>query len=771
MASYFVDLHRTMAKANLAYVGISPLKDNLGSLKGNTFCFGVATYLLFLLRSERKPFSPDVLCATTSFSKLISTGKLAFLSPERIESLCKKAASMWWLNANQLKELFSIPTKKAIAFESFINVLFRTLDSFRVDSFPNQILIQLLTSLESFREEIRSFWPFFRDLLQPLEEVVWTVPKLLEEDRDVDFEDLAGTYDIYGKLLYLSENYSGAIKSHQRAIKIREENIGDHIDTSTSLTSIGSVYFEMGNGIEGIKSFQSAFELREQLGIGNNVDTSNIYYTLGDKHFTLGNYKEAIEAHLEALELRKKYLGEHPLTGKSLHRITEVYYQRDSHSATSYCNSLEQVLPVESYKDALTFCQQALAMRLELLGEHMDTAESFHALGCIHDVIGDMSSAVEAFHVASDMRSNVLGDDQDTGESYRRLGLAMCRMGDHKRALGSLQKALQLGRKVSIGDHPGIADITNNIGEVHHNMGNYHSAREQFLNAVDLYEKFFDKHEGTATSYHNLALTHLAMGSYPEALEYFRQASTMRLEVLGQHANTANSFHMLGVVHHKINDFTSAVDAFQKASDMRATLLGGHQDTAESYHNLGLAHSEMGNLNAALESLKKSLQMMKKVSVGDQCQIADNINNIGTVYHKMGDHRSAREQFQNAVDLYLKLLDKHERTATSYRNLGLMHLAMGSYPEALECFKQASTMRLEVLGQHVLTVSSFHELGEVHYNMGDFKSAFKAFQKASDMRSTLLGDHQDTAESYHRLGLAKCGIGDHKGALESLQKP
>ena len=39
---------------------------------------------------------------------------------------------------------------------------------------------------------------------------------------------------------------------------------------------------------------------------------------------------------------------------------------------------------------------------------------------------------------------------------------------------------------------------------------------------------------------------------------------------------------------------------------------------------------------------------MKKLLV-DHCQIADNINNMEAVYHKMGDYKSAKEQFQNAV--------------------------------------------------------------------------------------------------------------------------
>ena len=124
-------------------------------------------------------------------------------------------------------------------------------------------------------------------------------------------------------------------------------------------------------------------------------------------------------------------------------------------------------------------------MRLEVFGQHVNTADSFHMLGVVHDKINDFTSAIEAFLKASDMRSTLLGDHQDTAESYQMLGLAKCGMGDHKGALQSLQKALQLERKLSTGDQPGIADITSKIGEVYHKMGDYQTAREQFQNAID----------------------------------------------------------------------------------------------------------------------------------------------------------------------------------------------------------------------------------------------------------------------------------------------
>ena len=523
---------------------------------------------------------------------------------ELMDASLKSIEALRRLNSNELKELFPVSTNMASLIESFGN-------------FTDDVLNMPFSSTEFlFHTKIENFWRLFEGALasmgsncremsmifefgtiaQILRKTLPIFEKALQDHLDTDFEALAGHYDILGRTLYLSNDYSGAIESHQYAIKVREENFGDHVDTSTSLASIGCVHFEMSNEIEGDKSFQSAFELRKQLGVYDHTDTANIYCTLGDKHFTLGNYKKAIEAHLQALELRKKHLGEHTLTGETLHKIAKVYYDRGIHSATGHCNPLAKVLPVINLKEAETFCQQALAMRLELLGEHMDTAKSLHLLGRIHCHLGDTSSAVEAFQTASNMTSNLLDNHPDTVQSYHWLGLVQCKMGDPIAALESLRKALQMERNLSLVDHTGIPDITNSMGMVYHKMGDYCSAREQFEYTVDLYQKLLGKHESTATSYHDLGETLLALRSYPEALECFKQASTMRLDVLGQHVHTANSFHMLGEVHYNMGDFPSAVVAFQKASEMRSTVLGHHQDTAESYHGLEQAQSDMGGL-------------------------------------------------------------------------------------------------------------------------------------------------------------------------------
>ena len=261
------------------------------------------------------------------------------------------------------------------------------------------------------------------------------VLKFKEMIPSTDFVDLATTYDNLGKAQHLFNDTSGAIESHQQAIRLREENIGDHVDTVSSLTKVGCMYFEINNGIEADRAFQRVLYLRKQLGVCDHADTASIYFTLGENHYNLGNYGKALEAHLEALNLKRKLFGEHAVTAKSLTEVGRAY------------------LAMESYPDALEFCEQALAMRLELLGEHKDTATSFHLLGCIYLKSGENMSAGQAFEAAASMRSNVLGDHEDTACSYHWLGATLREMGDLDKALGSLQKAWRLRKELLGGDH------------------------------------------------------------------------------------------------------------------------------------------------------------------------------------------------------------------------------------------------------------------------------------------------------------------------------
>ena len=746
IASYLSGLKNVIAKASSVKTCLP--KDILSYLGVNGFYFQVISTLLHLLLSERNsPVHGLFHAAGAVFKFIYNSSPESFVDWSMLEQLGlgtdEDEAPIGWLSAKKLTEEWFVPTNLATAFEScfldtacFLDMQPSSTTWFHFNQFLQKAVLPFLEAVSETCPEVLMIIFGLQPVAQLVKEVLRSPEKLFGDCRNVDFEDLARTYDILGKCLYFGKDYSTAIECHQRAIKVREENVGNHVDTSLTLTNIGCVHFAMSNEIEGVKSFQRAFELREQLGIYDHVDTANIYFALGNEHRTLANYEKAIEAHLKAALLRKKHLGEDSLTGESLQTIAEVYYEQGIHSVNSHFNSLEKFPHLMSSAEALMFCQQALTMRLKL-GKHVDTAKSFHLLGCIHYKIDNVWSAVEALENASHLRSALPGDHNDTADSYHWLGLAQIDIGDFNGALQSLQKALQLKRKLSIAVCD-IAFVTHSIGHVHFNMGNYQSARKHFRDAVDLNKKLLGKHESTALSYHNLALTYFVTKSYSNALQCYKQASTMRLEILGEHVHTADSFHALGGVYYRMGDFTSALEAFQKASDMRSNLLGDDPDMARSYYYVGVAQFYTGDFEGALESLQKALKLGKRLRLYPG--VADIINDLGRVHLKMGDYQSARKQLKKAVILNKMCRGKHVDTANSCHNLASTYLHLGSYPEALDVCQQALSMRLELLGHNKQTLKSLQTLECIHLKMGNISSAVEAFCKASDIICNRLGD-------------------------------
>ena len=134
--------------------------------------------------------------------------------------------------------------------------------------------------------------------------------------------------------------------------------------------------------------------------------------------------------------------------------------------------------------------------------------------------------------------------------------------------------------------------------------------------------------------------------------------------------------------------------------------------------------------------------------------MADILNDLGCVHLKMGDCQSAREQFQDALDLNKTFRGKHINTANCCHDLASTY-HLGSYLKALDLCQQALSMRQELLGHNEQIVNSLENLECIHLKIGNFCCAYKAFYKASDIKCNRLGDNEVTG-SYWKDG--KCSI-------------
>lgn len=414
MASHFQNLYSTQSKDTSRYVEFNLMlyrdglisedayKNYLRCIEKDSIFFGLTAKLLSYLSKDSRAFQEE-------FDNFINkTGKIMF--KDRGDCEFEDLLTIF----DELRNIIPIivaaleadPNAKPDAFwrplMDFANQLrsedsLDTLDSYKATKqFIEVLLHQLETFVHVFGPRARAYTASYKSVVECCKDGLEShendamIAAAIQGEHDhepaVDFEDLAKSYDKLGTCQHLMEDYNGAIESYQQAIRKREENIGNHVDTASSLTSIGYVYFKMNNEIEAIRFFKSALELRKHLGVYDHVDTSNIYHTLGENYCTLGNHEKAMEAHLQALELRKKHLGEHSLVAESVNGIGVVHYK------------------MGNYQSAIEQLQNAVDLTMKLLGKHEQTANSCHNLVLAYLAMGRYPEALEFCQQALSMR-------------------------------------------------------------------------------------------------------------------------------------------------------------------------------------------------------------------------------------------------------------------------------------------------------------------------------------------------------------------------------
>ena len=191
--------------------------------------------------------------------------------------------------------------------------------------------------------------------------------------------------------------------------------------------------------------------------------------------------------------------------------------------------------------------------------------------------------------------------------------------------------------------------------------------------------------------------------------------------------------------------------------NMEQCAAGIREETADAgtvCNNLGLLYHHLGDYGKALEYHKKALTIRKTVLDAKHPSIATSYNNLGTLYHAMGNLPKAAEALKKALMIWQAVLGaEHPATATSCNNLGMVYHAMGDLPKALEYCQRALRIREAVLGaEHPDTATSCNNLGTVYYAMGDLPKALEYHQRALRIRETVLGaEHPDTAGSCYNL--------------------
>ncbi|XP_013406473.1 kinesin light chain-like [Lingula anatina] len=174
----------------------------------------------------------------------------------------------------------------------------------------------------------------------------------------------------------------GAIDALRRALSVSEKTLGEyHEQTAITIQTLARAISAQRNHAEALSTYQRALRIREQV-LGESQSTAITYtlHCMGQEMIALVNADGAVDVLRRALAMKEKILGEyHEQTAATIHEITRAISTQGDHPA------------------ALGTYQSALRIQEQVLGECVSTANTIHCIGQELTMMNKKGEAIIAF--------------------------------------------------------------------------------------------------------------------------------------------------------------------------------------------------------------------------------------------------------------------------------------------------------------------------------------------------------------------------------------
>jgi tetratricopeptide (TPR) repeat protein len=280
-------------------------------------------------------------------------------------------------------------------------------------------------------------------------------------------------------------NYTDAEKSIARALELfgRIYKSSDPLIQSAHNT-LGEVYFQQGKYRDAERIFLDTLEMRTLLEGEEHPLVGVTLELLGHVYDVQGRYEEAEYAFQRALHIGEHALGsDHPDVVKMRNALAMFYMKRGLHEKARAL--LREVL--EAY-------EQGKAVG----ASELDSAEALRVKGLLHLREKEYERALPLLQQALSIRLKVLGQEHpDVAESRYELGVLYLEQGQFEKAEPSLWKALRVRRKVFVPLHINLAQVLTTYGRMCDAQGRQAEAEWHFQQALEIVEHIVKNEEAS----------------------------------------------------------------------------------------------------------------------------------------------------------------------------------------------------------------------------------------------------------------------------------
>ncbi|HEC79283.1 MAG TPA: CHAT domain-containing protein [candidate division WOR-3 bacterium] len=278
------------------------------------------------------------------------------------------------------------------------------------------------------------------------------------------------------------------------------------------------------------------------------------------------------------------------------------------------------------------------------------------------------------------------------------------------------------------------------IGNVQRRMGEYDAAYRNFLCALNLADSIKAGKEfllGEGELLHNIALLYIAMGKYHSALTFLFRARDI-FEKMKNITWKRETFQNIGFVYTLLaTEDESYYDSSLYYYDLANDLIKDKQGEAHYYNNLGVLYEKKGEYKTAEGNYKKALKLYQDID--DRLGAAKVLSNLGNLFVLQGDYKKAVADYKRAYRV-IENIKREDWKASLLANLGFAQHRSGVPDEAIESLTDAvaiiEDLRGKITGQDFRSayldnkIRVYEELINIYYQQGKAEEAFNYAERA-----------------------------------------
>ena len=320
---------------------------------------------------------------------------------------------------------------------------------------------------------------------------------------------------------------------------------------------------------------------------------------------------------------------------------------------------------------------------------------------------GDYSEALSSCENALALYRGVSGSECDQDCCLYNSGVALMRLGDWRGALERFDRALTLYRELPEIDRDQVRFLYNsgidNSGIVLMRLGDWRGALERFNQALTLYRGLPGTERNQADCLHNIGIALGELGDWRGTLERYERALALYRGLPGTERDQADCLFNSGNALRKSDDWRGALERYERALALYRKLPGTERNQANCLNRSGAALDDLGDWRGALERYEQALTLLNK-SIHETDRIeaerisARCVQNTGVCLVKL-DEAVFPDHFARALEVFRR--PEHvDHTkgdqAICLRSIGYGLFATGDLNGAVEAYQQAQDLYRQV---------------------------------------------------------------------------